>query len=116
MLNHQDPWAELSELELDEAEAAERFPNRRHRSRSSQEGLERRQFSSNYTELSPAGAELGLSIDSYKVANHRRYVTYDEILQVLAALGYHRTTPSPALPLLATDSSTSVTAPATLER
>ncbi|MDP1560450.1 MAG: hypothetical protein Q8M16_03545 [Pirellulaceae bacterium] len=116
MLNDQDPWAELSELELEEAEAAEHFPNRRYRSRSSQEGLERRQFSSNYSELSPAGAELGLSIDSYKVANRRRYVTYDEILQVLSALGYHRLTSSPALPLQATDSPASVTAPATFER
>lgn len=116
MLNHQDLWAEQSELELEQAEAAEHFPNRRQRSRASQDGLERRQFSSNYSELSPAGAELGQAIDSYKVANRRRYVTYDEILQVLSALGYHRTTTSPALPLQAAGSLASVSAPATLER
>lgn len=116
MLNHQDPRAELSELEREEAETADHFPNRRHRSRSSPEGLERRQFSSNYSELSPAGAELGLSIDSYKVANHRRYVTYDEILHVLSALGYHRTTSSPALPLQANASPVAIHAPVSLER
>jgi hypothetical protein len=116
MLNHQDPWAELSELELEEAETAAHFPDRRQRSRSSQEGLERRQFSSNYSELSPAGAELGQAIDSYKVANRRRYVTYDEIIQVLSALGYHRSTTSPALPLPTAVMPASFTAPATLER
>jgi hypothetical protein len=110
MLNEQDPWTELAELELEEAESAEYFPNRRLRSRSSQEGLERRQFSSNYSELSPAGAELGLAIDSYKVANHRRYVTYDEILRVLAALGYQRSTSAAVLPL-PTTSQAPITSP-----
>ncbi len=52
--------------------------------------MERRQFGSNYSELTTAGAELGKAIDSYKVANRRRYVTYDEILLVLGTLGYER--------------------------
>jgi hypothetical protein len=64
--------------------------DRRQRSRSSQDGMERRQFGSNYSELTTAGAELGKAIDSYKVANRRRYVTYDEILLVLGTLGYER--------------------------
>jgi len=66
------------------------FVNRRNRDRVSQEGLERRQFASNYSDLSPAGAELGKAIDSYKVANRRRYITFDEILFVLESLGYRR--------------------------
>jgi hypothetical protein len=64
--------------------------DRRQRSRSSQDGMERRQFGSNYSELTPAGAEFGKAIDSYKVAHRRRYVTYDEILLVLETLGYER--------------------------
>lgn len=64
--------------------------DRRQRSRSSQDGMERRQFDSNYSELTAAGAELGKAIDSYKVANRRRYVTYDEVLSVLGTLGYER--------------------------
>jgi hypothetical protein len=67
------------------------FRDRREKNRLSQEGLERRQFSSNYQKLSPAGAELGKAIDSYKVAHRRRYITYDEILTVLESLGYRRT-------------------------
>ncbi|MBL8889471.1 MAG: hypothetical protein JNL67_05800 [Planctomycetaceae bacterium] len=114
MLNEQDPWTELAELEMaemSEFEASDRFSNRRQRSRSSQDGLERRQFGSNYSELSPAGAELGRAIDSYKVANHRRYVTYDEILKVLMGLGYHRSNPSHVPPLPATNSAFPTTSP-----
>jgi hypothetical protein len=71
-------------------ETAVHFRDRREKFRVSQEGLERRQFSSSYHKLSPAGAELGKAIDSYKIANHRRYITYDEILVVLETLGYQR--------------------------
>lgn len=104
MLNEQDPWTELEMDEMSDLDAADQFSNRRQRSRSSQDGLERRQFGSNYSELSPAGAELGRAIDSYKVANRRRYVTYDEILKVLSGLGYLRSNPSSVPPLPTTNS------------
>ena len=51
---------------------------------------ERRQFGSSHTGLSDAGRELALAIDQYKIENHRRYLTCDEILQVLKKLGYSR--------------------------
>ncbi len=51
---------------------------------------ERRQFGSSHTGLSDAGRELALAIDQYKIENHRRYLTCDEILQVLKQLGYSR--------------------------
>lgn len=114
MLNEQDPWTELTELEMAEmsdVDATDRFSNRRQRSRSNQDGLERRQFGSNYSELSPAGAELGRAIDSYKVANHRRYVTYDEILKVLSGLGYYRANPSNIPPLPTTNDTFPATSP-----
>ncbi len=83
-----------------ESQQEELIRNRRQRFRVSQEGVERRQFSSNYSELSAAGAELGKAIDSYKVANRRRYITYDEILLVLKSLGYARSqSVAPPLPM-----------------
>ena len=51
---------------------------------------ERRPFGSSHAGLSDAGRELALAIDRYKIENHRRYLTCDEILQVLQKLGYSR--------------------------
>jgi hypothetical protein len=113
MLNDQSPW---TELELADAQTANHFPDRRQRSRSSQDGLERRQFGSTYTELSAAGAELGRAIDSYKVAHHRRYVTYDEILKVLETLGYQRRTDHLPTPIATTDSPFSTVLPILADR
>lgn len=86
----QSSWNPSSHSVSPEHEDDLPLSDRRQRSRSSQDGMERRQFGSNYSELTTAGAELGKAIDSYKVANRRRYVTYDEILLVLGTLGYER--------------------------
>jgi len=82
-----DHSSHVASLELVEQQL---WSDRRQRSRSSQDGMERRQFGSNYSELTGVGAELGKAIDLYKVAHRRRYVTYDEILVVLETLGYER--------------------------
>ena len=51
---------------------------------------ERRQFGSSHSGLSEEGRELALAIDRYKVQHHRRYITCDEMLQVLGELGYSK--------------------------
>ena len=51
-------------------------------------GLERRQFTNSYQDLSPDAAELGQAIDQYKLINRRRYITYEEMLSVIKSLGY----------------------------
>ena len=53
-------------------------------------GAERRQFASNHETLSPAGRELALAIDQYKLEHHRKFVNHDEMLQVILALGYRK--------------------------
>lgn len=53
-------------------------------------GRERRQFGSSHAGLSADGRELALAIDEYKVQNHRRYITCDEMLGVLTKLGYQK--------------------------
>ncbi len=53
-------------------------------------GVERRQFSSSYQDLSPAGREIAFAIDEYKIRNRRRFVTYDEMLHVIQSLGYKK--------------------------
>lgn len=51
---------------------------------------ERRQFANDYASLSPAAAELGRAVDSYKVRNRRRFVTYEELLDIFLSLGYRK--------------------------
>ena len=61
-----------------------RDPNRQRKST----GLERRQFSDGHNNLSPEAAEIGRAVDQYKLENHRRFVTYEELLAVIKSLGY----------------------------
>jgi len=53
-------------------------------------GVERRQFSNHYGELSPETQELATAIDQYKLMHRRRFITYDEMLAVIKTLGYHK--------------------------
>ena len=53
-------------------------------------GVERRQFSNNYGELSQETQELAMAIDQYKLMHRRRFITYDEMLSVIKSLGYHK--------------------------
>lgn len=54
------------------------------------QGRERRQFADSREQLSLEAQELGRAVDAYKVAHHRRFVTYEELLDVVKALGYHK--------------------------
>ena len=69
---------------------ADEFVDRRSNNGSSHNRSERRQFGSSHTGLSEDGRELALAIDRYKVEHHRRYLTCDEMLIVLRALGYSK--------------------------
>ncbi len=63
------------------------FADRR-QARDNERGVERRQFGNSYRDLSEAGRELAEAIDAYKLQHRRRYITTDEMLQVILALGY----------------------------
>ena len=66
------------------------FVDRRSAAASGQQHAERRQFGSSHSGLSPAGRELAVAIDEYKVQHHRRYLTCDEMLSVMSTLGYKK--------------------------
>ncbi|MGB7326305.1 MAG: hypothetical protein WBD31_15635 [Rubripirellula sp.] len=51
---------------------------------------ERRQFGSSHVGLTDNGRELALAIDQYKIEHHRRYLTCDEMLDVMTSLGYSK--------------------------
>ncbi len=66
------------------------FVDRRKNEDDSQGGFERRQFGNSHVELSPDARELAEAIDQYKVTHRRRYVTFEEMLEVIHALGYEK--------------------------
>lgn len=67
------------------------FVDRRNSDRNtSQLGHERRQFANSYNEFSPEASELAQAIDAYKLHHRRRFITYEEMIQVIQTLGYHR--------------------------
>jgi hypothetical protein len=49
-----------------------------------------RQFADGYAGLSPAAAELGRAIDQYKLENHRKYLSHEEMLTLIQQLGYSK--------------------------
>jgi hypothetical protein len=51
---------------------------------------ERRQFRDARNESSPEVAELGAAVDEYKSVNRRRFITWDELYDVITNLGYEK--------------------------
>lgn len=68
------------------------FEDRRNRSGDARpEGLpERRQFQDARSYANPDAAELAEAIDSYKLTHRRRFITYEELHDVIARLGYRK--------------------------
>ena len=52
--------------------------------------LERRQFTNSHDELSANARELAMAIDTYKLRHRRRFITYEEMLNVIESLGYSK--------------------------
>ena len=67
------------------------FVDRRQATGATQGAGERRQFGNSYHNLTPEGKQLAEAIDAYKLAHRRRYITTDELLNVLTELGYKQT-------------------------
>lgn len=53
-------------------------------------GIERRQFKDGDRRLRPEVAELADAIDDYKISHRRRFITFEELYDVMLSLGYHR--------------------------
>ncbi|MEZ6108866.1 MAG: hypothetical protein R3B96_22990 [Pirellulaceae bacterium] len=65
------------------------YPDRRQPSANGPEPfVERRQFGNSHSHLSPGARELGTAIDRYKLEHRRRFVTYEEIYEIILKLGY----------------------------
>jgi len=64
------------------------FIDRRSHTGDGPHGFERRQFSNSHEELSPEARELAQAIDGYKLRHRRRFITFEEMLDVIRSLGY----------------------------
>ncbi|MGY8768136.1 MAG: hypothetical protein ACKVH8_06875 [Pirellulales bacterium] len=63
------------------------FVDRRNSDHQAATGVERRQFTNSHSELSPDARELATAIDSYKFQHRRRFLTFEEMLNVVKELG-----------------------------
>lgn len=66
------------------------FIDRRRSSESNAPGVERRQFKDGNRSSRPEVAEFADAIDDYKIKNRRRFITFEELFDVMMSLGYHR--------------------------
>ena len=57
---------------------------------SNSSGKERRQFSDSRNATRPEVNELAEAVDQYKLQHHRRFITFEELYDVIAGLGYHK--------------------------
>ncbi len=55
-----------------------------------EDGRERRQFRDSHSLLNPDAQELAEAIDQYKLLHRRRFITYEELYNVMVGLGYHK--------------------------
>lgn len=51
---------------------------------------ERRQFRDSHSLLNADAQELAEAIDQYKLLHRRRFITYEELYNVMVSLGYHK--------------------------
>lgn len=66
------------------------FVDRRRSATDSPVGRERRQFQDSREAGRPEVNELADAIDQYKLAHRRRFITFEELYDVMASLGYHK--------------------------
>jgi len=52
--------------------------------------VERRQFKDGNRSVRPEVAEFADAVDEYKISHHRRFITFEELFDVMTSLGYHK--------------------------
>lgn len=68
------------------------FVDRRQSPTQPRGGGERRQFGNTHSNLRPEVAEMAEAVDQYKLMHRRRFITYEELFDVMAGLGYRKST------------------------
>lgn len=71
-------------------EQQSQFADRRRPEALQPRSIERRQFSDSRDSGRPEVDELAKAVDTYKLLHRRRFITFEELYDVMASLGYHR--------------------------
>lgn len=66
------------------------FMDRRQAGIGRRDGSERRQFVDSRQTFRPEVIELAEAVDNYKLRHRRRFITFEELYDVMAGLGYHK--------------------------
>ena len=66
------------------------FVERRHGNGGRRDGAERRQFVDSRSSLRPEVMELAEAVDRYKLRHRRRFITFEELFDVMTDLGYRK--------------------------
>jgi hypothetical protein len=66
------------------------FVDRRQTGSARKDGGERRQFVDSRQTFRPEVIELAEAVDQYKLRHRRRFITFEELYDVLASLGYRK--------------------------
>lgn len=66
------------------------FTDRRQAGGMRKEGGERRQFIDSRRTFRPEVIELAEAVDQYKLRHRRRFITFEELYDVIAELGYQK--------------------------
>ena len=66
------------------------FVDRRQTGGTRRDGGERRQFVDSRQTFRPEVIELAEAVDQYKLRHRRRFITYEELYDVVASLGYRK--------------------------
>jgi hypothetical protein len=73
-----------------DAQTSPGFIDRRQASGMRKEGGERRQFIDSRRTFRPEVIELAEAVDQYKLRHRRRFITFEELYDVIAELGYQK--------------------------
>jgi hypothetical protein len=66
------------------------FTDRRQSGAARKDGGERRQFIDSRRTFRPEVIELAEAVDQYKLRHRRRFITFEELFDVMAELGYRK--------------------------
>jgi hypothetical protein len=75
---------------VSDEQGATAFIDRRQTGGLRKEGGERRQFIDSRRTFRPEVIELAEAVDQYKLRHRRRFITFEELYDVIAELGYQK--------------------------
>jgi hypothetical protein len=81
--------ADSMEQQLAETQCPD-FIDRRAARNPESPSFERRQFKDGNRSQRPEVAEFAEAVDTYKIENRRRFITFEELYDIMCSLGYHK--------------------------